>query len=172
MRQGPNSLFVDGHPTFHRNPWNGYINPYYFGWWPSAIAWKKWEFSPRTYQPIPYQFSLHHYSYSTHGYPKWCFGKRWLLFEYVMFWYLSLYPKPQEVWLDVSCCVSHPILPKFCGKNLLGQEAPLTCNSRQARRPVTVGLKWEFFEDLRRTLPETKNRWWFQAFQPIWLGSC
>jgi len=83
MRQGPNSLFVDGHPTFHRNPWNGYISPYYFGWWPSAIVWKTQEFSPRTCQPIPYQFSLHHYSYSTHGYPKWCFGKRWLLFKYV-----------------------------------------------------------------------------------------
>ena len=24
------AFFLDGHPTFNRNPYNGYINPYYW----------------------------------------------------------------------------------------------------------------------------------------------
>ena len=31
----------DGHPTFNRIPYNGYINPtLLLGWWPSPIIWK------------------------------------------------------------------------------------------------------------------------------------
>ena len=38
----------DGHPTFNRNPYNGYIyKPLLLGWWPSPIIWNYWEFRPQ-----------------------------------------------------------------------------------------------------------------------------
>ena len=33
----------DGHPTFNRNPYNGYINPYGLGLMSLSPIWKSWE---------------------------------------------------------------------------------------------------------------------------------